>query len=221
MTEPQSTHSTREHALYRFYSATGQLLYIGITLDPGNRWKQHAKDKPWWADVAGISVENHPDRASVLAAEARAIEVEKPLYNKVRPSLGRKAPRPSPPAPVRELVWLCEACGQPVADGTGYIHVNNIEVTAAQRAWADYDQRDTNQGEDWDAVLQLLDDEPRWRVHHASCDPAPEANDYWIDVARARTHAHLLQRTAHLLEKSWLEVTDWRAFIARAAGVDA
>lgn len=42
------------HALYRFYDAAGALLYVGITIDPGSRWRSHAHDKPWWQQVAQI-----------------------------------------------------------------------------------------------------------------------------------------------------------------------
>lgn len=69
------------HALYRFYSDTGQLLYVGITSNPSARFPQHQKSKTWWHDVAGISVEKHGTRADALAAEARAIRIEKPLRN--------------------------------------------------------------------------------------------------------------------------------------------
>lgn len=69
------------HALYRFYDEAGQLLYVGITLDPGGRWKTHSKDKPWWGDVARVTVETHPDRPTVLEAERTAIIAEQPLHN--------------------------------------------------------------------------------------------------------------------------------------------
>lgn len=69
------------HALYRFYDATGALLYVGITADPGARWRKHAHDKPWWHQVAHITLEAHPDRAAVLTAERAAIRRERPLHN--------------------------------------------------------------------------------------------------------------------------------------------
>ena len=84
VTEVQSTHPNRSpHALYRFYDAGGTLLYVGVTLNPVSRWKQHSKDKPWWADVADIKVERHDDRRAVLAAERDAIIRERPRYNVV------------------------------------------------------------------------------------------------------------------------------------------
>lgn len=74
------------HALYRFYDQTGALLYVGITSDPGARWPKHRRDKPWWHDVATITVEVHPDRDTVLAAERTAIVNECPRYNIVHNS---------------------------------------------------------------------------------------------------------------------------------------
>jgi len=68
-------------ALYRFFDAGGRLLYIGISLNPGVRWKQHRADKPWWTEVATVTVEAHPDRTAVQAAEREAIRAERPRYN--------------------------------------------------------------------------------------------------------------------------------------------
>lgn len=73
---------TREpHALYRFFDRDGYLLYIGLTKNPGTRWPAHSKDKPWWTEVATITIEHYPTRAEVEAAEIAAIRAERPLYN--------------------------------------------------------------------------------------------------------------------------------------------
>lgn len=68
-------------ALYRFYNDGGQLLYTGITNDPERRFTEHAKAKHWWTTVRGISIDWYEDRESVLAAEKRAIRIERPLHN--------------------------------------------------------------------------------------------------------------------------------------------
>ncbi len=68
-------------ALYRFYDEAGDLLYVGITLNPGSRFKQHSHDKPWWANVRRIELETHPTRAAALAAETAAILSEGPRHN--------------------------------------------------------------------------------------------------------------------------------------------
>lgn len=71
----------RGHALYRFYDATGDLLYVGITVDPGKRLTRHSGDKPWWNEVARVELEQHPTRSAVLAAERLAIANERPRHN--------------------------------------------------------------------------------------------------------------------------------------------
>lgn len=73
----------RTHVLYRFYSATGQLLYIGITMNPPERFKSHRDSKEWWKLVSGITVENYLSREELAQAERRAIQVEHPLHNVV------------------------------------------------------------------------------------------------------------------------------------------
>lgn len=70
-------------ALYRLRNAEGVLLYVGISSKPPQRWGQHAADKPWWPEVAGLSIEWCDSRTEALAVEAETIRVEKPLYNVV------------------------------------------------------------------------------------------------------------------------------------------
>ncbi|MFJ3601877.1 GIY-YIG nuclease family protein [Streptomyces anulatus] len=68
-------------AVYRLRDNTQQLLYVGISDDPLRRWPEHAKDKPWWQDVANFSIEWFGSRPEALTAEALAIKSERPLHN--------------------------------------------------------------------------------------------------------------------------------------------
>lgn len=68
-------------ALYRFFGTDDELLYIGITADPGSRWKAHASDKPWWTEVVRTTIEHYETRKEVETAEAAAIRSEHPKYN--------------------------------------------------------------------------------------------------------------------------------------------
>ena len=68
-------------ALYRLRDHIGDLLYVGITDNLERRWKDHAKDKPWWPQVATHSIEWLPSRNRALAAEANVIRIERPRYN--------------------------------------------------------------------------------------------------------------------------------------------
>lgn len=68
--------------LYRILDDTGDLLYVGISGNPGRRMAQHAEDKPWWTDSAIIVLEHFPTRTLALRAETKAVESEGPIYNK-------------------------------------------------------------------------------------------------------------------------------------------
>lgn len=127
----------------------------------------------------------------------------------------------------QRLTWTCNGCGKPVADGAGYIHVNESRVAEVKRKTKEVTDRVRTKSkcvglEVWSGgdLLDLPNREP-WRVHHSDCDPEPDSIDYHFDIRRARTHAHLLSWTAHLMRKDWIGSTDWADFIDRMAGVDA
>lgn len=73
----------RPHALYRFYDRSDVLLYVGITVDPGARFKKHGGDKEWWTEVDRIGIEHYATRTEALEAERKAIKEEQPLHNVV------------------------------------------------------------------------------------------------------------------------------------------
>lgn len=92
-----------ETAIYRFYSSEGQLLYVGISDNPGHRFTQHEKTKTWWKEVTGISIEWAATRQAALAIERRAIRVESPVYNIARHS-------PKPPKEEPKECGHCYTC---------------------------------------------------------------------------------------------------------------
>lgn len=71
------------HALYRHFDSQGQLLYVGITIDPGGRTKTHARQKRWWLEeeVSTMTIEYLSSREAVKRAELHAIQTENPKYN--------------------------------------------------------------------------------------------------------------------------------------------
>lgn len=73
----------RPHALYRFFDASDVLLYVGITVDLGARFKKHGGDKPWWGNVDRIGIDHFATRKEALDAERKAIKEERPLHNVV------------------------------------------------------------------------------------------------------------------------------------------
>lgn len=72
---------TWRHVLYRFYDATGDLLYVGLTNDIGTRFSNHVATKSWWSEVADCRIEFLPSREALEEAEILAIQTEMPRYN--------------------------------------------------------------------------------------------------------------------------------------------
>lgn len=89
---------TGRTALYRIWGEAGQLLYIGISNDFGRRWKEHAKQQPWWAEMRRLAVDEWLDsRKAAQQAEEAAIKAEGPKYNK------RHAAAPGPQPETRSI----------------------------------------------------------------------------------------------------------------------
>lgn len=72
----------RRTAVYRLLAEDGAPLYVGASCNPDSRLADHRTDKPWWQEVASVSVEWHPDRLSALRHEAQTIANESPRYNR-------------------------------------------------------------------------------------------------------------------------------------------
>ena len=69
-------------ALYRLFSAEDALLYVGISNNFGQRWRQHARTQPWWSERRRMATVWFDSRPDAEAAEEAAIKTEHPKYNK-------------------------------------------------------------------------------------------------------------------------------------------
>lgn len=72
---------TENHVLYRFYDAAGLLLYVGITCNPPQRFREHRDSKDWWTEVERVTLQHYRNRENLARAERRAIRDEHPLHN--------------------------------------------------------------------------------------------------------------------------------------------
>lgn len=76
---PESSERT---ALYRYFDADDDLLYIGISIDPDGRLRAHRDNRePWVPAIATRTVEWLDSRSLALKAEEGAIKAERPRYN--------------------------------------------------------------------------------------------------------------------------------------------
>lgn len=67
--------------VYRCFDASDRLLYVGFTLSPPRRLKQHQDKSVWFHLVSRTAIEEFDTRDAALAAERRAIYSENPICN--------------------------------------------------------------------------------------------------------------------------------------------
>lgn len=138
----------------------------------------------------------------------------------------------APPAPSKRIVWTCQHCHGPIADGSGWITICQREVwqrRQAVKAWekAQHEAAKESRDESTGRIGRLLcaadimgyPDPVRWERTHEACDPNPDrGSDYWIAIERIRTEADVLSWSAHLFEKRWFQDTAWDRIIRAAIG---
>lgn len=74
--------------LYRHYDSSGNLLYVGVSLNVAARLMQHRRNAEWFGEIANITVEHFDNRTDALRAEYEAIILEDPKHNLKRPERG-------------------------------------------------------------------------------------------------------------------------------------
>lgn len=107
-----SGNGSDEHALYRFFGESDELLYVGISIHPFARMGQHRNDKSWWGEVVKVTIERHPNRDAVEKAERDAIKSEEPRYNVVHAGKRKAKPR----------LWLTYTYWEPAVGGVISVH---------------------------------------------------------------------------------------------------
>ncbi|MHA3834867.1 hypothetical protein ACXR8F_04000 [Terrabacter sp. AAH1] len=124
-----------------------------------------------------------------------------------------------------ELTWDCVACGKPIENTDGHLHIDVPgDVLTREAEWHEFRKERTDEQGFFSmnmADFGLMPEKVRWQAHHDACDRTREANDYSIPVEDIRTPRKLLGMTAHLMEKTWLEHTNWQDVIRDKAGPDA
>lgn len=73
----------KRYTLYRAYSPSGELLYVGCTSNLRQRMASHRSESPWYPLHSSLATFNlGTDAVAAFAAEAAVIRVERPLFNK-------------------------------------------------------------------------------------------------------------------------------------------
>lgn len=71
-----------KHSVYRAFDHDRSLLYVGCSIEPMRRMKDHDHTSTWYQQVRYIELEWFDNREEALAAEAKAILDEKPAFNR-------------------------------------------------------------------------------------------------------------------------------------------
>lgn len=72
---------SRPCAVYRAYDAGGTLLYVGSSVTPDARLRNHERHSMWWPFMAEVHFEWFDDETSARLAELTAIAREYPRWN--------------------------------------------------------------------------------------------------------------------------------------------
>jgi predicted GIY-YIG superfamily endonuclease len=77
--------------LYRHFDESGNLLYVGISLNAINRLAQHRDHAHWFNNIKRVEIETYGTRQEAIEAEKHAIINENPLHNLYRPKAKEQA----------------------------------------------------------------------------------------------------------------------------------
>jgi len=73
--------SLREHFVYRALNASGELLYVGCSLNPQKRIGEHKFSSDWHGQATRFKLSGPYNYETARELERRAIATERPLYN--------------------------------------------------------------------------------------------------------------------------------------------
>lgn len=109
-----------------------------------------------------------------------------------------------------KLQYMCEVCGNEIADDQGGIAVSYKEIHEYEEAHRKFDdEHDDGHGVSFNMREYSdanLPDWAHWWTVHWTCSTV--VNPYEVPVEDVRTHAGVVHWVSHLLEKSWLQSTD-------------
>lgn len=82
----------RTSVVYRAYAANGDLLDVGVTADPSQRFRLHEFQSPFWLLVDRVEIsQEFMDRDDAEDAERKAIRDGQPLCNRWFPLVPERA----------------------------------------------------------------------------------------------------------------------------------
>ena len=118
---------------------------------------------------------------------------------------------------MNDLTLICETCGFPISGDTGCLYVLVGELAAYQEEYQAW-RAARGDGAASGAELILLPLPVAWHTAHDKCRTDRDEEAYEIDAVRITSWAKVAHWTAHLMEKNWLQSTDWRHLLRELSG---
>lgn len=209
----------KTHTLYRFFDREGRLLYVGITGNPWSRFSKHRDEKPWWDDIAHITMQRYGSREELAAAERVAIVSEKPIHNVMHNR--RRTSGVAIGKPDGQPVWRCR-CGKAITSKDDSIVLDSAQWKAAH----DLERFELEQSVkemQADSLIvwsyeDLMSMPPRgkWSILCDDCWDLGDSFAYLIEANRIQTWQEVAGWTAHMLGKNWFQFTNWSQLLYKA-----
>jgi hypothetical protein len=117
-----------------------------------------------------------------------------------------------------ELTLICETCAFPISGDTGCLYVLMSDLAAYQEEHQAWRAASTRGGAVSTAELMLLPLPVPWRTSHDKCRTDRDEEAYEIDAVRITCWAKVAHWTAHLMEKTWIQSTDWKHLLRELSG---
>ncbi|GAA4734868.1 hypothetical protein [Phytohabitans rumicis] len=106
-----------------------------------------------------------------------------------------------------DIVAICDICKASIDDFRGLLYVDMDDVRRVEDAWTAHEKANPHGSEIRE--LASLPDRAKWYALHDACGVAREHDIYPIELGALTNMRQLVSWTAHLLEKTWLNSTNW------------
>lgn len=201
-----------ETAVYRLYTEGGDLLYIGIAVDPGRRWSQHRAGKPWGRDMFSMDTVWYPYRGLALDAERAAIQTERPRYNVIHNGKPADVVEVSVETKVVEQIrGVCSGCGWVIPPRWGYLVLDIDQAYRSRDARARGLKGIRSDGgvlpEDWSPAP--------WVAWCNDCQLNPEGRVDVVELHTITTWRALAWVTSEVMVKYWGPHSNWLGMTSR------